>query len=257
MCYDIKASYEAQLKRAKRRGDLNAIAEIEEKLIPFTDLPLYHASGFSHPELLIYTNRSPEFPEVATWGLVPHWVRDEEQLKKTWNKTLNARGETIFDKPSFRQSAKYNRCLLYIDGFYEHHHFNKKTYPFFIQKKDNSPMALAGLYSEWTNPESGGLMNTFCIVTTKGNSMMAKIHNNPKIEGPRMPLILPEEHQDNWLKIIKDDLDVQFIKELMQSYAEEELKAHTVKKIRGKEYLGNTEENSEEYIYEELKFSNH
>ena len=72
-----------------------------EKLTPLTDLPLYHASGFSHPELLIYTNESPEFSMVATWGLVSHWVRDEEQLKKTWNNMLNARGETIFEKPSF------------------------------------------------------------------------------------------------------------------------------------------------------------
>ena len=254
MCYDIKASYEAQLKRAKRRGDLNAIAEIEEKLIPFTDLPLHHASGFSHPELLIYTDRSPDSPEVATWGLVPQWVRDEEQLKKTWNNTLNARGETIFEKPSFRKSAKNHRCLIYIDGFYEHHHFNKKTYPFFIHRKDSKPMALAGLYSEWTNPKTGGLMNTFSIVTTKGNTMMAKIHNNPKIEGPRMPLILPEELEDSWLNPIADDLDIKAIKELIQSYPEGELKAHTVNKLRGKEYLGNVEEISEELIYEDLEF---
>ena len=141
MCYDIKASYEAQLSRAKRKGDFVAVEEILEKLIPFTDLPLHHVSGFTHPKLLIYTNESPEFPIVATWGLVPHWVRDDIQKKKIWNTTLNARGETIFEKPSFKQSAKNNRCIIYIDGFYEHHHFNKKTYPFFIQRKDEKPIA--------------------------------------------------------------------------------------------------------------------
>lgn len=254
MCYDIKASIESQLKRAKRKGDLSAVKEIEELLIPYTDLPLFHVSGFSHPELFIYTNRSPDFPEVATWGLVPHWVRNEEQLKKTWNNTLNARGETIFDLPSFQQSAKNNRCLIYIDGFYEHHHFNNKTYPFFIHKNDNKPIALAGLWSEWINPETGGLIKTFSIVTTVGNSLMAKIHNNPKIKEPRMPLILPDALEDNWLNPIADDSDIKKIKELIKSYPDSELKAHTVNKLRGKAYLGNVEEISEEYNYKELVF---
>ena len=117
MCYDIKASLEAQLTRAQREQDYQAIEEIMEKLIPLTDLPIHHASGFSHPELLIYTDRSPNFPVVATWGLVPHWVKDDEQRKKLWNNTLNARGETIFEKPSFRNAAKHNRCIVYVDGF--------------------------------------------------------------------------------------------------------------------------------------------
>lgn len=145
MCYDIKASLESQLKRAKRKGDLIAVEEIIENLIPYTDLPIHHASGFSHPELLIYTDRQPEYPEVATWGLVPQWVDDEEQLKNFWNNTLNARGETIFDKPSFRDSAQHHRCIIYIDGFYEHHHFNNNTYPFYIYRKDKQPLAIAGL----------------------------------------------------------------------------------------------------------------
>ena len=254
MCYDIKASYEAQLNRARRKGDLVAVEEILEKLIPLTDLPLHHVSGFSHPELLIYTNDSPSFPKIATWGLVPNWVKDEDQLKKFWNNTLNARGETIFEKPSFREAAKNNRCIIYIDGFYEHHHFNKKTYPFFIQRKDQKPIALAGLYNEWVNPETNGRMNTFSIVTTVGNSMLAKIHNNPKIKGPRMPLILPIELEDNWLHPIQDAVDKKKIQELIQSYPQEELKAHTVRKLRGQEYIGNVEDISAEFIYEELEF---
>lgn len=254
MCYDIKASYEAQLKRARRKGDLAAVSEILEKLIPLTDLPIHHASGFSHPELLIYTDASPEFPTVATWGLVPHWVKDVDHMKKLWNNTLNARGETIFEKPSFKQSAKHNRCIVYIDGFYEHHHFNKNTYPFFIQHKNQKPLALAGLWSEWINPETGGRYNTFTIVTTKGNALMTKIHNNPKIKGPRMPLILPEELEEEWLLPIDDELDEQKIKTLIQTYPEHELKAHTVYKLRGKAYIGNVESVSEEFIYEDLEF---
>ena len=99
MCYDVKTSLEAQLKRAKRNQDLKAIEEIVEKLGPLTDLPLHHASGFSHPEVLIYTNQDRFYPIVATWGLIPHWVNNVDQQKKIWNSTLNARVETIFEKP--------------------------------------------------------------------------------------------------------------------------------------------------------------
>ena len=254
MCYDIKASLEAQLTRAQREQDYQAIEEIMEKLIPLTDLPIHHTSGFSHPELLIYTDRSPNFPEVATWGLVPHWVRDQEQLKKLWNNTLNARGETIFEKPSFRNAAKNNRCIIYVDGFYEHHHFEGKTYPFYVYRKDMAPLALAGLWSEWTDDETRGSINTFTIVTTEGNPLLAKIHNNPKLKGPRMPLILPLELEDKWLIHLDDELDQKSIEELIQSYPEEELTAHTVTRLRGKEYIGNVEEVSNPFEYEELAF---
>jgi len=254
MCYDIKASLEAQLNRARRENDYQAIDEILEKLAPLTDLPIYHASGFSHPELLIYTDRSPNFPEVATWGLVPHWVKDEVQLKKLWNNTLNARGETIFEKPSFRMAAENNRCIIYVDGFYEHHHSNGKTYPFFIQNKNKKPLALAGLWSEWRDPETGGVTNTFTIVTTTGNDLMAKIHNNPKLKEPRMPLILPQELEDKWLQSVDDQLDQKAIEELIQSYPSEELQGHTVNRLRGKEYAGNVEGISQPFVYDELVF---
>src|SRR5690625_1137593 len=253
MCYDIKVSYEAQLKRARQRGNLAAVEEIMERLIPLTDLPIYHTSGFHHPDLLIYTSDSPDFPSVATWGLVPHWVKDEEQKNKLWNSTLNARGETIFEKPSFKHSATNKRCILYVDGFYEHHHYHNKTYPFFIQRKDQHPLALAGLWSEWTNPANNGKSNTFSIVTTVGKSLRSKIHNNTRNKGPRMPLILPEELEDEWLQPIEDHLDKQKVQELIHSYPEGELKAHTVSRLRGKEYKGNVEGISDEVVYQELE----
>jgi putative SOS response-associated peptidase YedK len=252
MCYDIKASLEAQLKRVLRRGDQDAADQIREQLLPQTDLPLFHASGFSHPRLLIYTDASPDYPAVATWGLLPHWVRDRVQGQKLWNKTLNARGETIFEKPSFRKAARSNRCLIYVDGFYEHHHFKGKTYPFHIYREDGNPLIFAGLYSDWVDPETGELLTTFSIVTTEGNSMMAAIHNNPKLAGPRMPLILPDELADRWLDPVSDELDQQKLIELIQSYPQEGLAAHTVGKLRGREYRGNIPEISEEVAYPEL-----
>ncbi|MBD0776483.1 SOS response-associated peptidase [Maribacter sp. ANRC-HE7] len=251
MCYDIKASLEGQLAKAKKDQDYLAVEEILEKLIPFTDLPIHHASGFSHPDLLIYTDRSPNFPEVATWGLVPYWVHDDEQRKKIWNSTLNARGETIFEKPAFKTAAHNNRCIIYIDGFYEHHHFKGKTYPFFVHLKNNEPMALAGLWSEYENNE-GGTSITFTIVTTKGNSLMAKIHNNPKLKEARMPLLLNDTTMDTWLS----NTDQHTIEETIQPYPKNELKAHTVRRLRGKEYLGNIAEISHPFEYAELEFNN-
>ncbi|MBZ0328201.1 MAG: SOS response-associated peptidase [Altibacter sp.] len=252
MCYDIKASLEAQLQRARRNNDLQAISEIIEKLAPLTDLPIYHASGFSHPEMLIYTDRSPNFPEVATWGLVPNWVRDQEQLKKIWNNTLNARGETIFEKPAFRLSANNNRCIVYVDGFYEHHHYKGKTYPFYIHRRDKLPMALAALWSEYHDLETRGVCITFSIVTTTGNPMMAKIHNNPKLKEPRMPVILSEEMEDAWLQPIQSELDKQQIESLIQEFPENDLEAYTVARLRGKEYIGNVETISNRFEYAEL-----
>lgn len=252
MCYDIKANLETQLRRAIIRGDRDVEEEIRERLVPLTDLPIHHATGFSHPEMLIYTDRSPDFPEVATWGLIPHWVSDEVQMKKSWNNTLNARGETIFEKNSFRSAAKNSRCLIYVDGFYEHHHFNKEIYPFYISKKNNEPMIFAGLYNDWQNPETGGKMNTFSIVTTTGNALMAKIHNNPKLDGPRMPLILPEELADQWLMAYNDELDKKALEALIMEYPAEELASHTVQKIRGKNGIGNVEDASEPFEYHEL-----
>ncbi|MRH99433.1 SOS response-associated peptidase [Kriegella sp. EG-1] len=251
MCYDIKAGLEAQLKRAQKHGDLQAIEEIIEKLAPLTDLPLHHVSGFNHPDLLIYTNDSPFFPRVATWGLAPPWVNNETQLKKIWNGTINARGETIFEKASFKNAAKNNRCIIYVDGFYEHHHFKGKIFPFFIKHITEEPLALAGLYSQYIDT-NGSSFTTFTIVTTKGNSLLKKIHNNPKLLEPRMPLILAEEEEENWLNPSDKEINSSQINVLQNEYASEKLIAHTVNRLRGKSYLGNVAEISNPFYYEEL-----
>ena len=118
MCYDIKASLEAQLKRAKRSNDLAAIMEIEQKLIPYTDLPVHHKSGFAHPKLLIYTKESPNVPIIAHWGLIPHWVKDADLKNKIWNSTINARGETLAEKPSFRDAYRKVGIAIENDNYH-------------------------------------------------------------------------------------------------------------------------------------------
>ncbi|WP_297094344.1 SOS response-associated peptidase [uncultured Draconibacterium sp.] len=249
MCYDIKTKVEAALKRARHYGNEEAIQMLIEQFRPHLEEEFFHVSGFEHPKMLIYTSENFELPAIASWGLIPFWVKSEQQQLDIWNKTINARGESIFEKPSFRTSAKSKRCLVYIDGFFEHHHFGGKKYPFYIQRVDGEPIVLGGLWDEWTNKATGEVVNSFTIVTTKANSLMKKIHNNPKLQEARMPLILNEEEADQWL----NGSSVQ-AKSMIQPAADGLLKAHTVRRLRGKEAVGNSPEAIEEFIYPELKF---
>ncbi|WP_303921711.1 SOS response-associated peptidase [Draconibacterium sediminis] len=249
MCYDIKTKVEAALKRARHYGNEEAIQMLIEQFRPFLEEEFFHVSGFQHPKMLIYTSENFELPAIASWGLIPFWVKNEQQQLDIWNKTINARGESIFEKPSFRTSAKSKRCLVYIDGFFEHHHFGGKTYPFYIQRVDGEPIVLGGLWDEWTNKATGEVVNSFTIVTTKANALMKKIHNNPKLNEARMPLILNEEEADKWLNGTAAEA-----KAMIQPATDGLLKAHTVRRLRGKEAVGNSPEAIEEFVYPELKF---
>ncbi|WP_319591503.1 SOS response-associated peptidase [uncultured Draconibacterium sp.] len=249
MCYDIKTKVEAALKRARHYGNEEAIQMLIEHFRPFLEEEFFHVSGFEHPKMLIYTSENFELPAIASWGLIPYWVKNEQQQLDIWNKTINARGESIFEKPSFRTSAKSKRCLVYIDGFFEHHHFGGKKYPFYIQRVDGEPIVLGGLWDEWTNKETGEVVNSFTIVTTKANALMKKIHNNPKLKEARMPLVLDDEEADQWLNGTTVEA-----KAMIQPAAEGLLKAHTVRRLRGKEAVGNSPEAIEEFIYPELRF---
>jgi putative SOS response-associated peptidase YedK len=255
MCYDIKASLESQMRRAEFISDEAMIKELREKLKPFIEPQLYHASGYAHPRTLIYADKEPFLPIVSVWGLIPHWLKDNNQRMKFWNNTLNARGETIFEKPSFRDSAKHKRCIIILDGFYEHHHFNGKTYPFLIQNKSREPVTIAGLWSEWLDKETGEIINSFTIVTTKANKLLAKIHNNPKLTEPRMPVILHEKGIKQWLQPIQNEADKKIIEELITACPTDDLEAYTVHKLRGKNALGNVPEATEKEVYAELQLN--
>lgn len=249
MCYDIKTKLETELRRAKHYNNEEAIRKIEEQLRPYLVDSYFHVSGFEHPKLLIYTKENYEIPKSAVWGLIPFWVKTQEQQLQLWNQTINARGETIFEKPSFRSSANNKRCVIYIDGFFEHHHFKGRTFPFFIEKANKEPLIIGGLWDEWRNRDSGEIISSFTIVTTKANALMSKIHNNPKLKEPRMPLFLKEENVEEWLTGNPDS-----IKKLIVPDTETKLNAHTVRKLRGKESHGNSPEASEEFKYTGFEF---
>ncbi|MDH5605717.1 MAG: SOS response-associated peptidase [Anaerolineae bacterium] len=123
------------------------------------------------------------------WGLIPFWSKDP----KIGSRMINARGETIGEKPSFKAAYKYRRCLILADGFYEWVKTagQKTKTPHYIQLESQQPFALAGLWETWLAPD-GSEVKTATIITTEPNPLVAKLHN-------RMPLILPEDSYDLWL----------------------------------------------------------
>ena len=255
MCYSARSATLARLKYALLRGDLLQAEEIQRQLeeMDLFNSPKYHVSAFAHPRLLVFTNEAPLTPRAFSWGLIPYWTKSRQDAQKINKQTLNARGETIFEKPAFRGPAKNKRCLVYLDAFYEHHHQGGKTFPFRIKMKDDTPMAVAGLWDEWVDKETGEVINTVTIVTTSGNGLLSKIHNNTKAEmGPRMPLILTREKQDEWLRPVKAEADKKHIQSLIRPLDEGLLTAHTVARINGKDAIGNTPDVEQHVIYDEL-----
>jgi len=252
MCYGVKARTEMSLRIAKSRGDAAAAERLTQLLHPFPEFDHHHANGFAHPHLVVYTDADPKVPQFAQWGLVPTWVKDSAQKTQLWNQTLNARGESIFEKPAFRTSSRSKRCIIHVEGFYEHHHFGKRTYPYFIRLKDRDHFALAGLWEEWKDPESGNFLRTFSIVTTEANELLRRIHNNPKLEGPRMPVILTEAEEKLWLAPLRTTTDEEAIRHLIKPYPTDAMTAVSVRPLLGKEGTGNTEAASDPFMYPEL-----
>jgi putative SOS response-associated peptidase YedK len=123
------------------------------------------------------------------WGLIPSWSKDPTIA----NKLINARGETIAEKPSFRGGFKYKRCLILTDGFYEWktQEGSKTKTPYYIHMKDRKPFAFAGLWDEWQSP-NGDALRTCTIITINPNELMSTLHN-------RMPVILSKSNYSDWL----------------------------------------------------------
>lgn len=141
--------------------------------------------------------QSPEGKRVLhllRWGLVPHWAKDPG----IGAKLNNARGESVVEKPSFRDAFKRRRCLVPANGFYEWKAEGKLKQPYYISPKDGQPMAMGGLWESWKAPD-GSILRTVCIVTVGPNAVMAPIHD-------RMPVIVPPEHWQDWLSSSVDEI---------------------------------------------------
>jgi putative SOS response-associated peptidase YedK len=124
---------------------------------------------------------------LMRWGLLPSWVKDP----KTFALLINARGESVTQKPAFRAAMKRRRCLIPADGFYEWKSVAGRKVPYFVRAGSGVPLAFAGLWETWTGPD-GEEIDTAAIVTTSANRTLADIHG-------RMPVIVPPEAFDLWL----------------------------------------------------------
>lgn len=150
-------------------------------------------NGFQFPQTPVITNDKPELIRMLHWGLLPHWAKDKEIR----NNTLNARIETIAEKPSFRQVI-HQRCLVLVDGFYEWQWLDpagKAKQKYEIGLANHEAFALGGLWSQWTGKETGELLTTYAILTTEAKGLMAEIHNSKH----RMPVIIAPGQEQAWL----------------------------------------------------------
>ncbi|UCC17206.1 MAG: SOS response-associated peptidase [Dehalococcoidales bacterium] len=205
--------------------------------------PMYSVNAFTYPEIPVISSEDRQHVLYYTWGLIPFWVKDKYAANQIRQRTLNARAETIFEKPSFRHSIRNKRCLILVDGFYEWRHIGKKTYPYHINLKSNEPFAIAGIWDTWTDPGNGEIIKTCSIITTTANTLLEKVHNTRK----RMPVILKKEYEKNWLE---DGLSDDDIIPMLLPYEADAMTAYPVPKTLNK--LGvNT---SDESVLKEFKY---
>ncbi len=194
---------------------------------PSSFRPGYYFNAFEIPELPVIQTEDPESVNLVKWGLIPFWVKDSKAAAGIRMKTFNARSETICEKPSFRGPVKSKRCLVLCRGFYEWQHRGKEKIPYYIYLDGEPPMALAGIYDDWADRETGEMIQTCSIITTAANPLMEKIHNSKK----RMPVILPEESENSW---IDPDLSAEEAVKYLKPVDEKTMRSHTISKLISK-----------------------
>jgi putative SOS response-associated peptidase YedK len=148
------------------------------------------------------------------WGLIPSWAKDASMGAKL----INARSETVTEKPSFREAFKKRRCIIPADGFYEWQITGSKKQPFFFRMRDELPFGFAGLWERWQG-KGGEVLNSCTILTTEANEALRPVHD-------RMPVILHPEDYELWLNADVRKLDL--IKGMLQPYPAEEMVGYAV-----------------------------
>ena len=152
---------------------------------------------------------------LLRWGLIPSWAKDAS----IGAKMINARGETVAEKPSFRAAFKRRRCLVPMAGFYEWQKGPAGKVPHFIHMLNADQFAVAGLFEWWPGKDGAEPIESYTIVTTDANDMMAKLHN-------RMPVILHERDHEAWLDPRNEKTET--LKKLLAPYPSDELRAYPI-----------------------------
>ncbi|GIP61114.1 SOS response-associated peptidase [Paenibacillus woosongensis] len=192
--------------------------------------PTYNAAPMQYIPAVVNGSNGNRLGNLR-WGLVPSWAKDD----KIGSKMINARAETITEKPSFNRLLSSRRCIIPADGFYEWQQRAGGKQPFRITLKDESIFSFAGLYDIWTNKD-GNKLATCTIITTEPNSLMADIHN-------RMPVILRKEEENEWID--RDNTDVQALLKFLKPYDAHEMRTYPVSTE-----VGNVKNNSPDLLTE-------
>lgn len=162
-------------------------------------------SGFDFPNLPIITNVNKSIINTNfSWGLIPSWAKNTDFRKNT----LNARSETIYEKPSFKNVVS-NRCLIIASSYFEWRWLDdkgKKKQKHQIFSQDEEVIAFAGIFDSWCNPVNGELIHSFSMVTSPANETMQYVHNHKK----RMPIIIAKGDENLWLNNKNSILDFQY-----------------------------------------------
>jgi putative SOS response-associated peptidase YedK len=155
--------------------------------------------------------------DFLKWGLVPFWADDPS----IGHKMINARIESVGDKPSYKQAYKNKRCLIPASGYYEWKKEKEGKQPFYIKRYDSNPLAFAGLWEKWTDDQTGEELQTCTIITAPADELNARIHS-------RMPLILNPANYDSWLDRYLNDYEK--IDALLEPLSSELLTSYPVSK---------------------------
>lgn len=207
MCFTVSIFAQTHVIEA----DTGALFDAPEEYRPY-----YHVSGFVHPHLPVITNDRPEALQLMQWGLIPRWTKSAEAAADISQLTLNARSETIYEKPSFRDAIVKRRALLPVNGFVEWHHDGKLKLPHYVAMGPNDtdhppPLFTLGcIWEEWTDKESGEHHKTFSIVTTEANTMMSYVHNNKQ----RMPVVISRADRRRWLEADEREIATRLMRPL-------------------------------------------
>lgn len=174
------------------RISLGTTAEALAQLFKLSDLPDIKPSWNIAPGQPIAVvrvgSRGQRSLSFLHWGLIPAWSKDRNIAYKL----INARSDTVAEKPSFRSAYKSRRCLVPVDGFFEWQRQDKQKIPFHIRKRDSGLFALAGIWEHWKDKQSNEEIESCAILTTTANSLVQPIHN-------RMPVIINDANFDEWL----------------------------------------------------------
>ena len=164
----------------------------------------------------VVANDGQQRLDYYVWGLIPSWAKDPT----IGNRMINARAETLLEKPTFRAPFRHKRCLILADGFYEwkQNPSRKGKIPMYIKLKSGKPFAFAGLWDRWLSPDGSEVLSC-AIITITPNQMMQEIHN-------RMPVILPDEAHPLWLE--SGDREITRLQAALKPYPGEEMIAYLV-----------------------------